>query len=255
MDYHSISEKIRIYWNDHIHDLNMVRHPIGTKEFFDDLDEYRFDKNRYLLDVIDFSEYKSKQVLEVGCGVGIDLVRFARHGAIVYGIDLSQRAIDLAQKNFELHGLKAELMVMDGTNMKFENNRFDCIYAHGVLPYVADVPKLISEIHRVLKPHGVAILQAYSRYSWLNLFSILFRVKLEHQDSPVFQKHSISEFRKLLMKFTYVEIVPERFPVRSRLQRGVKAKIYNTFFVDAFNLIPKTLIRPFGWHLIAKAIK
>lgn len=58
----SVSEKVRIYWNYHIHDLDMVGHPIGTKGFFDDLDEYRFDKNRNLVKVINFTLFKNKDL-------------------------------------------------------------------------------------------------------------------------------------------------------------------------------------------------
>ncbi|NOY76792.1 MAG: hypothetical protein GXO76_02860, partial [Calditrichaeota bacterium] len=80
VDIESLSPKlqeIHHYWNDHIHDLAIAKHPVGTLGFFDDLDEYRFDKLNYLPRVVDFSAYKGKKLLEIGCGVGIDLVHFA----------------------------------------------------------------------------------------------------------------------------------------------------------------------------------
>jgi hypothetical protein len=95
----------------------------------------------------------------------------------------------------------------------------------------------------------------YNRYSWLNLLSKLFRVKLEYEDAPAFKKYSISEYRLILDCFSHVEVIPERFPVKSRLHTGLKAAAYNALFVGAFNLIPKSLVRPFGWHLMAKVIK
>ncbi|HDI52508.1 MAG TPA: class I SAM-dependent methyltransferase, partial [Bacteroidetes bacterium] len=58
--------------------------------------------------------YKNKRILEVGCGVGIDLVRFAQNGAIVTGVDLAPQSITLAKKNFEHHGLSGDLRVMNG---------------------------------------------------------------------------------------------------------------------------------------------
>jgi hypothetical protein len=95
----------------------------------------------------------------------------------------------------------------------------------------------------------------YNRYSWLNLLGWLFGVPLEHEDAPVLNKYSIREFRDMLQGFSRVETIPERFPVKTRLHRGVKAMVYNGLFVGAFNLIPRAIVRPFGWHLMAKAIK
>jgi hypothetical protein len=80
-------------------------------------------------------------------------------------------------------------------------------------------------------------------------------VQLEHEDAPILRKYSIDEFRRILRDFSHVEIIPERFPVKTRLHRGLKALVYNSFFVGVFNLIPRWIVRPFGWHLMAKAIK
>ena len=48
-------DAIQRYWNERIHDLEMTEHPVGTREFFDDLDDYRFDKLHYLPQLVDFS--------------------------------------------------------------------------------------------------------------------------------------------------------------------------------------------------------
>jgi SAM-dependent methyltransferase len=248
-------EAIRIYWNEHIHDLDIAEHPIGTKEFFDELTAYRFEKLAYLPQVVDFGSYKGKRLLEVGCGLGIDLIRFARHGALVTGIDLAEESIRLAREHFALNGLDAELRTMNGEALLFRDAGFDVVYAHGVLQYTSDAQRMVAEIHRVLKPGGEAILMVYNRYSWLNLLAALCGVALEHEDAPVLKKYSIREFRGLLRGFSQVQIIPERFPVKTRLHRGMKATLYNTCFVGAFDLIPKAIVRPFGWHLMAKAIK
>lgn len=251
----NLLESIRQYWNDHIHDLEIARHPVGTKGFFEDLEGYRFEKLDYLPRVVDFNGYKGRSILEIGCGVGIDLVRFARGGALVTGIDLAKKSIDLARKNFQHHALEGDLQLMNGEALEFEANSFDMVYAHGVIQYTADPQKMIDEIHRVLKPGGEAIMMVYNKYSWLNLMSRLFGVELEHQDAPVLRKFSIRQFKKMLSKFSHVQIIPERFPVKTRLHHGLKAALYNGLFVGTFNLIPRPLVRWSGWHLMAKAIK
>ncbi|MBI3262844.1 MAG: class I SAM-dependent methyltransferase [Acidobacteria bacterium] len=245
-------DQIRRYWDTHIHDLKMTTHAVGTREFFDDLDAYRFDKLRYLPTVVDFAGYGGRALLEVGCGIGTDLVRFARGGAMVTGVDLSATAVELARKNFELHGLRpAELRVADGESLPYVDESFDVAYAHGVAQYAADARQLIRECHRVLRPGGEAIFMVYNRISWLNALSKVMRVDLEHEDAPVLNKYSAREVQELLTDFSSVRIVPERFPVRSRLHGGWKGALFNGVFVGTFNLLPRAIVRRFGWHLMA----
>jgi ubiquinone/menaquinone biosynthesis C-methylase UbiE len=230
----------------------MTDQPVGTKAFFDDLDDYRFDKLHYLPKVVDFSTFRGRRLLEAGCGIGTDLVRFAKGGARVTGIDLAETAIDLARKNFELNGVAAEeLRVANGEALPFADASFDVVYGHGVVQYTADAPKLIREMHRVLKPGGTGIFMVYNRVSWLNALSKVMKVALEHEDAPVLKKYSIAEFRELLEPFSEVRIVPERFPVKSRLHKGWKGVAFNTMFVGTFNALPRSWVRPLGWHLMA----
>jgi len=246
---------IRDYWNEHIHDLEIATEPIGSLGFFEQLDEYRFDKLRYLPQLVDFGGYQGKNLLEIGCGVAIDLARFASGGANVTGIDLAEVSISLAQENFTKRGLQANLDVMNGEALEFEDESFDIVYAHGVLQYTAHADKMISEISRVLRPDGEAIMMVYNRNSWLNAMSKVMKVGLEHEDAPVLKKYSINEFKQLLSPFDKITIIPERFPVETRLHHGIKATLYNKGFVKLFNLLPRSLVKPLGWHLMAFARK
>jgi 2-polyprenyl-3-methyl-5-hydroxy-6-metoxy-1,4-benzoquinol methylase len=247
--------QIRDYWNGHIHDLEMTTQPVGTAGFFQELAAYRYDKLHYLPRLVDFSAYEGRRLLEVGCGLGIDLVRFGRCGATVTGVDLAEVAIDLAQQNVAQAGLTADLRVMNGEDLQFEDGSFDVVYAHGVLQYTANAQQMIDELHRVLRPGGQAILMVYNRYSWLNVLSKLMKVELEHEDAPVLKKYSIKQFRSMLRSFAEARIVPERFPVRSRLHGGLKGRLYNGLFVGLFNSLPRSVVRPFGWHIMAFARK
>jgi len=255
MNQQALLTSIATYWDKHIHDLTITTYPVGSPGFFRQLDDYRYDKLNYLPHLVDFPSFNGKEVLEVGCGAGIDLVRFARAGANVTGIDLSKTAIDLARKNIEQNGLTADLVVMNGEAMQFQDDSFDVVYAHGVLQYTADTNKMIAEIHRVLKPEGEAILMVYNRNSWLNLMRAVTNVPLEHEDAPVLKKFSIGELRQFLAPFKSYRIIPERFPVKTKLHTGLKARLFNTVFVGTFNLLPRALVRPLGWHLMAFATK
>jgi SAM-dependent methyltransferase len=245
------TDEVRAYWNQHIHDLEITRHPVGSRGFFEDLDQYHFEKLHHLFRLVDFAGYRGRRVLEVGCGAAVDLARFARGGAQATGVDLSASAIELARANFEQQGLPGRFEVADGEHLPFPDNAFDLVYAHGVVQYTANPQQLVNECRRVLKPGGEAVFQVYNRISWLNALSKLMKVGLEHDDAPVLLKFSIGEFRRLLGGFSEVRIVPERFPVKSRLHGGWKGAIYNGLFVGTFNALPRALVRRFGWHLLA----
>lgn len=255
MSERELTSRIAVYWDQHIHDLTISTCAVGTRDFFQQLDEYRYDKLNYLPSLVNSPTYRGRRILEVGCGVGIDLVRFAKAGAEVTGIDLSHTAIELACRNAEQCGVKVDLHVMNGEAMQFSNNSFDVVYAHGVLQYTADAEMMMAEIHRVLKTGGEAILMVYNRNSWLSLMRKMTAVPLEHEDAPVLKTFSIGQLRQMLRPFKEYRIVPERFPVRTRLHSGWKAWLFNEVFVRAFNMVPKGIVRPFGWHLMAFAIK
>ena len=245
------TDRVREYWNQHIHDLEITKHPVGTPGFFADLDQYHFEKLHHLLRLVDFNGYRGRRVLDVGCGAGTDLIRFARGGAVVTGVDLAASAVALAKQNFAQQGLQADLREADGERLPFADASFDLVYAHGVVQYTADDRALVGECRRVLKPGGEAVFQVYNRMSWLSALSKLMKVPLEHEDAPVLRKYTAREFRDLLNGFHDVRIVEERFPVKSRLHGGWKGTLFNTFFVGTFNALPRPLVRRFGWHLLA----
>ena len=243
--------RVREYWDTHIHDLEISTHPPGSSGFFADLDEYHFDKLHHLLRLVPFDGMRGKKVLDVGCGAGVDLLRFAKGGAVVTGVDISPSAIELARKNAAYQGLDADLRVADAEDLPFDAGTFDLVFAHGVIQYSGSTQRVIDECRRVLKDDGEAIFQAYNRHSWLNALSKLMRVGLEHEDAPVLRKFTPGELRGMLRGFRDVRLVYERFPVKSRLHKGWKGTLFNTFFVGAFNALPRPLVRRFGWHLLA----
>lgn len=242
---------VREYWNRHIHDLDISTAAPGTPGFFADLDQYHFEKLHHLLRLIPFEASRGRRVLDVGCGAGTDLVRFARAGAIVTGVDISSSAIALARQNVEQQGLQADLREADAEHLPFPDESFDLVFAHGVVQYAANGQAVVNECRRVLRPGGEAIFQAYNRISWLHALSKLMRVPLEHEDAPVLKRYSPGEFRAMLAGFRDVRLVTERFPVKSRLHGGWKGVLFNTFFVGGFNALPRSLTGRYGWHLLA----
>src|SRR5262245_21215422 len=78
----------------------------GTREYFDAIEEHRYAVAApWMKEAICFDSYSGKRLLEVGFGTATDLIQFARAGAIVTGVDLTPRSIEIARKRFQLYGM------------------------------------------------------------------------------------------------------------------------------------------------------
>lgn len=101
---------------------------------------------------------KGATVLDFGCGLGGNSLRFAQYGAEVHAFDISPESVNTTMKLLADHGLadKLHAQTMDGENMTYADNTFDVIVCSGVLHHV-DVDQAFPELARVLKPTGTLI--------------------------------------------------------------------------------------------------
>ncbi len=158
-----------------------THHPCGALEGLDESGLAFFEaveRNRYeayapwMRKFVNFSTYGGKRLLEVGVGLGTDLVQFAKAGADVAGIDITQRHLELAARNFEVRGLHADLQYAAAAAIPFENDSFDVVYSFGVLHCTDNTVRCLTECHRVLKPGGELILAMYYKYSFFHAYTI-----------------------------------------------------------------------------------
>jgi 2-polyprenyl-3-methyl-5-hydroxy-6-metoxy-1,4-benzoquinol methylase len=98
--------------------------------------------------------FPGMKVLHCGCGTGQWSIPFAIDGAVVTNIDLSANAIHLTKTLFEQNGLKGKYKIADINNLPFENASFDFVISFGLLEHFENIDVPISEMSRVLKPHG-----------------------------------------------------------------------------------------------------
>jgi len=151
---------------------------MGTKEFFDRVDQefYSWNKPLHLHKPFDrlfpYQQYKDKQVLEIGCGLGTMLMNWAQNGAICTGIDLNPTSITQTKKRFELNALNADVRLEDANVLPFADSQFDYVYSWGVLHHSPKLNVSIKELFRVLKPGGGFGIMLYNResfYKWYNI--------------------------------------------------------------------------------------
>src|SRR5215831_1986718 len=82
------------------------------------------------------------------------------------GVDLTEAAIDLARRRFQLFDLPGSFRPADAEHLDFPDQSFDLVYSHGVLHHTPDTAGAVKEIHRVLRPRGRAIVMLYHRDSY-----------------------------------------------------------------------------------------
>jgi SAM-dependent methyltransferase len=246
----SLNRAIRAYWDERIVDTHPSQDRPGTLEFFRAHDAYRLRKCGYLLHRIDFDAWSGCDVLEIGCGAGLDLVRFASSGARATGVDLSATAIRLAGAYCAAAGVRARLLQADGARLPFPPSSFDLVYCHGVLAFAADPKGIVAEAWRVLRPGGQAVFMAYNHRSWMGLLHRFAGVRAGHADAPGFRMHTLAEFEGLLRVFPEKRIVGERLPLAGLVDspRGARSPERSQ---------PGTLQRAdghwsalLGWHLL-----
>ncbi|HXI22527.1 MAG TPA: class I SAM-dependent methyltransferase [Pyrinomonadaceae bacterium] len=161
-----LKERVRAFWQEHPCGSKFSDAEIGTREFFDRVEQHRYEKEWHIPTAADFASTRGLKVLEIGCGVGTDGLQFARAGATYTGVDLTEAAVELARKNFESAKMPGEFRVSDAENLDFADESFDIVYSHGVLHHTPDIEAAVREIHRVLKPGGRAIVMLYHRGSY-----------------------------------------------------------------------------------------
>lgn len=253
-------ESVRAFWEGHPVAAAAVPFPLGTPEYFRCYDQLREanESVEFSYDLHEYKRHKGRHVLDVGCGNGYVLSRFAAEGAHVYGVDLTEAGVGLCRRRFELRGLHGQFTVGSAEDLPYPDDTFDVVCSMGVLHHTPDTQKAVGEVFRVLKPGGRLIVMFYHRNSAkfrLNLylrrlmqFRSLQRLvnEVDGHGNPKGDVYSEKELRSLLRSF-------EALSVFAGFLRG-------THLIPVVGgIIPHVWLRPFekkfGWFLYAKGVK
>jgi SAM-dependent methyltransferase len=161
-----LKERVREFWQEHPCGTKFADAQPGSRRFYELVEQHRYEKEWHIPVAAGFDQVRNLDVLEIGCGLGTDGAQFAQAGANYTGIDLTDAAVDLARRRFELFNLPGTFRVADAEQLDFPDNHFDLVYSHGVLHHTPDTAAAIREIHRVLRPGGRAVVMLYHRDSY-----------------------------------------------------------------------------------------
>ena len=161
-----LKERVRAFWQEHPCGTKFADAEPGSPRFYELVEEHRYTKEWHIPAAADFSSAAGLKVLEIGCGLGTDGAQFAKAGADYTGVDLTEAAVELARKRFEISSLPGKFQTADAENLEFADDSFDLVYSHGVLHHTPDTAGAIREIHRVLRPGGRAVVMLYHRDSY-----------------------------------------------------------------------------------------
>jgi ubiquinone/menaquinone biosynthesis C-methylase UbiE len=192
----SLKERVRAFWQANPCGTKFSDAEPGSRRFYELVEEHRYTKEWHIPAAAGFAAANGLKVLEIGCGLGTDGAQFAMAGAEYTGVDLTEAAVDLARRRFELWGLRGEFKVSDAENLDFPSETFDLVYSHGVLHHTPDTPGSVREVHRVLRPGGKAVVMLYHRNSYNYRVNIgIFRrvgARLLHFDSGLNIVHRLT---------------------------------------------------------------
>ena len=162
----NLKERVRAFWQANPCGVKFADAAPGTRHFYELVEAHRYTKEWHIPAAADFAAARGLRVLEIGCGLGTDGAQFAEAGADYTGVDLTEAAVELARRRFELFDLPGTFKTADAENLPFPDESFDLVYSHGVLHHTPETGKAIQEIHRVLRPGGRAVVMLYHRGSY-----------------------------------------------------------------------------------------
>jgi 2-polyprenyl-3-methyl-5-hydroxy-6-metoxy-1,4-benzoquinol methylase len=263
-------QRVREYWNARPCNIRHSPATVGTREYFEQVEARKYFVEPHIPGFAEFEKWRRKKVLEIGCGIGTDTVSFAKAGAQVTTVDLSEMSMALARKRAQVFGLEDQIRFRLGNAEELTTfvpvESYDLIYSFGVIHHTPHPDRVMEQLRHYSRPGTTLKIMVYHRRSykvaWIFLTEGKGRFwKLEETVArnseaetgcPVTFTYTRNEGRALLEKHgfrvrkTEVEhIFPYR--IRDYVQYRYVKEWHLRWMPDGmFRAIEKR----FGWHLL-----
>ena len=249
-------DDVKKYWDDRPCNIRHSDKEIGTKQYFDEVERKRYTAEPHIPKFADFSAWKDKKVLEIGCGMATEGINFARHGADYTGTDLSIESLNLAQKRFQVYNKKGRFFEGNSENLSafVPIEKYDLIYSFGVIHHSPHPEKIVSEIKKYMNKNSILKIMLYAKDSWKNY---MIEAGLDQPEAqygcPIANTYAKNEVVDLLQGYDIISIEQDHiFPYQIEpYKRGeyIKQPWFESMPPDMFRSLEKNL----GWHLLITA--
>lgn len=262
-------ERVQEYWDRRPCNIRHSTKPVGTREYFDEVEARKYFVEPHIPGFAQFERWKGKKVLEIGCGIGTDSVNFARQGAELTAVDLSEKSLEVSRKRFEVYGLKARFFYGNAERLSswLPVEPYDLIYSFGVIHHTTHPDRVFEEIKKYCRPGTEIRIMLYTKWSWKVLWIIfkygkgafwrvdeLVRTYSEAQTGcPVTYYYTFNDLHRLMKDYEIIEIRKDHiFPYK--IDQYIK---YEYQWVWYFRWLPKPLFhwleKHLGWHTLVVA--
>jgi SAM-dependent methyltransferase len=187
----------------------------GTPAYFNEIDRRFLSSAKSFLPwqkipfdtLIPFDDLCDLDVLELGVGHGTHAQLLSPRCKSFTGIDLTATAAQMTTERLRQTALPGRILQMDGEALAFSDHSFDYIWSWGVVHHSADTLRVLSEIHRVLRPGGLCTVMVYYRSWWhYHVFGLLrgllrgqwgslYRLRLNSTESTITRYYTLREWR------------------------------------------------------------
>src|SRR5258708_40176428 len=162
--------RVRDYWNERPCNIRHSTAPLGTKEYFDEVEARKYFVEYHIPGFVQFERWRGKKVLEIGCGIGTDTINFARAGAQVTTVDLSEKSMELAGKRAAVFGLEERIRFCAGNAEQLSAflppEPYDLIYSFGVIHHTPHPDPVLEQLRQYTRPGTTENIMVYHRRSW-----------------------------------------------------------------------------------------
>jgi len=185
---------VKQYWNNNPCNIRHSNNEINTLNYFNDVEGKKYFVEPHIPKFAEFSKWKNKKVLELGCGIGTDSINFARNGAILTVVDISDKSLEICKKRFELFNLNARFINenIEHIDKILEGEQFDLIYSFGVIHHTPEPANVIKCIKKLLAKDGEFRFMVYSKISY-KLFWIMSEYNIKDYNEGFNKLKSESE--------------------------------------------------------------
>ena len=251
-------QTVQSYWNARPCNIRHSSKPIGTKEYFDEVEKRKYFVEPHIPGFAQFERWKGKKVLEIGCGIGTDTMNFARAGALVTAVDLSDQSLVLARQRAKVFGLEKQISFYQANAEELSAfvpvQSYDLVYSFGVIHHTPSPSRAIEEIRKYMMASSELRLMLYAKHSWKNIMIEAGFDQPEAQSGcPVAFTYNADDVKDLLKRFIILDLRQEHiFPYV--VEKYVK---YEYEIVPWFAAMPKNMFaaleKKLGWHMLITA--